>query len=79
MVIFKVKKNMIHFMYVKKLIIKFLVPLSIQSLYFLNPKIQASLDILCGCTAQIVSDLVGNTEERFSDEAAQIYKFAVNA
>ena len=34
------------------------------SLYFLNPKFQASRRF-CDCTARFVSDLVGNPEDRF--------------
>ena len=37
----------------------------------LSPKFQASSH-LCGCTARIVSDLVGNPEDRFSHNEAQI-------
>ena len=33
------------------------------------------LAIFCGCTARFVSDLVGNSEERFSHNEAQIYKY----
>ena len=47
----------------------------VQSLYFLNPKFQAS--IFCGCTARFVSDLVGNPEDRFShNEAHSIFEFS---
>ena len=43
----------------------------VQSLNYLNPKFQASrLTIFCGCTAQFVSDLVGNPEDRFSHNEA---------
>ena len=31
-----------------------------------------SLTILCGCTAWSVSDLVGNPEDRFSQNEAQL-------
>ena len=31
------------------------------------------LTILCGCTARFVSDLVGNPEDRFSHNEAQIW------
>ena len=30
------------------------------------------LDIICGCTARFVSDQVGNPEDRFSHNEAQI-------
>ena len=43
----------------------------IQFFYFLNPN-SKPLVIFCGCTAQFVSDLVENTEDRFSHDAAQI-------
>ena len=42
----------------------------IQSLYFLNLKFQAS--IFCSCTAHFVSDLVGNPEDKFSQDAAHL-------
>ena len=45
-------------------------------LYFINPKFQASSHLLCDCTAQFVSDLVGNPEDQFSHNEAQImYSF----
>ena len=40
--------------------------------YFLNPKFQAYIAIFYGCTALLVSDLVGNHEDRFSRDAALI-------
>ena len=43
----------------------------VKFLYFLNPKFQAST-IFCGCTAWFVSDLVENTEDRFSHNQAQL-------
>ena len=43
----------------------------VKFLYFLNPKFQAST-IFCGCTAWFVSDLVENTEDRFSHNEAQL-------
>ena len=33
-----------------------------------------SLAIFCGCTARFVSDLVGNTKDRFSDVCGSNYK-----
>ena len=36
----------------------------VQSLNFLNPKFQV---IFCGCTAWLVSDLVGKPSDRFSE------------
>ena len=42
-----------------------------QSLYFLNRNF-TPLAILCGCTARLVSDLVGKPEVRFSCVAAHI-------
>ena len=33
--------------------------------------------LLCGCTARFVLDLVGNPEDRFSHNEAQIFWFAV--
>ena len=36
-------------------------------------KIFKPLAIFCGCTAWFVSDLVGNPEDRFSHNEAQIY------
>ena len=35
------------------------------------------LAILCDCTARFVSDLVGNPEDRFSHNEAQIEEFKV--
>ena len=35
------------------------------------------LAILCGCTAQFVSDLVGNPKDRFSHKEAQITHFCL--
>ena len=46
----------------------------VQSLYFLNPNFK-HLAIFCGCTAWFVSDLVGNPEDRFSHNEAQIRLF----
>ena len=43
----------------------------VQSLYFLNPKFQASSH-LCGCIARFVSDLVGNPEDKFSHNEAHL-------
>ena len=44
----------------------------VQSIYFLNPKFQASINSqFCGCTARFVSDLVRNTKERLSRDTAQ--------
>ena len=45
----------------------------VQSLYFLNPKFQVSSH-LSGCTARFVSDLVGNPEDWFSHNEAQMSK-----
>ena len=44
----------------------------VQPLYFINPKFQAPIDIFCGCTARFMSDLVGNPEDRFSHDAAEL-------
>ena len=43
----------------------------------LNPKLQASIALFCGCTALFASDLVGNLEERFSLDAAQLVQVYV--
>ena len=43
----------------------------VQSIYFLNTKFQASSQ-MCGCRARFVWDLVGNPENRFSQNEAQI-------
>ena len=43
----------------------------VQSLYLLNRNFE-SLAIFCACTAQFVSDLVGNPEDGFSHDAAHI-------
>ena len=41
----------------------------VQSLYFLNRNAKP-LAIFRGCSTQLVSDLVGNLEDRFSHDAA---------
>ena len=48
----------------------------VRSLYFLNPNFKP-LAIFCSCTAWCVSDLVGNTEDRFSHNEAHFnfYKY----
>ena len=46
---------------------------TIPLLYIPNFK---PLAILCGCTARFVSDLVGNSEDRFSHNEAQMSVFA---
>ena len=43
----------------------------VQSLYFINRNFKL-LNIFCGCTAWLVSDLVGNLEDRFSHNEAHI-------
>ena len=43
----------------------------VQSLYFLNMKFE-HLAFLCDSTAWFVSDLVGNPEDRFSHNEAQV-------
>ena len=43
----------------------------VQSLYFLNRNFK-HLDIFCGCTAWFVWDLVGNPDDRFSQNEAQV-------
>ena len=44
-----------------------------QSLYFLNPKFQASNQLeTVHCTSRFVSDFVGNPKDKFSHDAAQI-------
>ena len=48
----------------------------VQSLYFLNPKFQASSHH-CGCTARFVWDLVGNPEDRFSHNETHIIRALV--
>ena len=44
---------------------------TVPSLFYLNPKFQA-LAIFCGCTARFVSDLVGNPEDRVSQNEAHL-------
>ena len=44
----------------------------VQSLYYLNPKFQASIAIFCGCTAPFVWDLVENPEDQFSHNKAHL-------
>ena len=43
----------------------------IKLLFYLNPKVQAS-SLVYDCTAWFMSDLVENTDDRFSRIAAQI-------
>ena len=50
---------------VQRLFFRFIV----QQLFFLNI---LPLTILCGCTAQFLSDLVKNPEERFSHDVAHM-------
>ena len=65
-------KTQISFAVTAKLISAFVFATRIvQSLFFLSPKFQR-LAIFCGCTARFVSDLVGNPEDRFSHNEAQI-------
>ena len=45
-----------------------------QSLYFPNLKFQASIHFY-SCTAQFVSDLVGNPEDRRSQDMAKLLFF----
>ena len=65
-------KAQISFAVTAKLISAFVFAIQIvQSLYCLYPKFQAS-----GCTAQFVSDVVGNPEDRFShNEALMIHQY----
>ena len=50
------------------------------SLYFLYPKFHASTThIICDRTARLVSELVGNPEDRFSRDAAHISRFPVTS
>ena len=45
-----------------------LLPIKIRNLNFKPPA------IFCGCTARIMSDLVGNPEDRFSHNEAHMIK-----
>ena len=66
-------KTQISFAVISKLISAFVFATRIvQFLYFLNPKFQASSH-LRNCTGQFVSDMVVNSEDRFSRVAAHIY------
>ena len=47
-----------------------------QSLFFLYPKFQASNN-LCSCTDRVVSDMVGNSKERFSCVASHFLLLSV--
>ena len=68
-------KTQISFAVTAKLISPFVFATWIvQSLYFLNPKFQASSHLLW-LTAHFVSDLVGNPEDRFSHNKAHISTF----
>ena len=44
----------------------------VQSLYFLQPKFQASLAFFCGCTSRCLLELVRNPEDRFSHDKAHL-------
>ena len=66
------KKPQISFAVTAKLISAFVFATWIvQSLYYLNSKFKP-LAVFCGCTARPVSDLVGEPEDRFSQNEAQI-------
>ena len=68
-------KTQISFAVIAKLISDFFFATRIeQSLYFLNTKFNP-LAIFCDCTARFVSALVGNPEDRFSHNEAQIFLF----
>ena len=68
----KKKKTQISFAVTAKLISAFVFATGIvQSFYFLNPKYQASWDFLW-LHSLLVSDLVGNPEDRFSHVGAHI-------
>ena len=63
----------ISFAVTVKLISAFVFTIQIvQSLYYLNPKFQASSYVFCDCTARFVSNRVGNPEDRFSHNEAHI-------
>ena len=63
-------KTQISFAVIAKLISVFVFATQIvQSIHFLNPKIQA-LVIFCDCAARFVSDLVGSPEDLFSHNEA---------
>ena len=50
----------------------------LQSLFFLNPKFQASsYYISCSCTARFVSNIVGDPEDRFSHDVTHYYNYNV--
>ena len=49
----------------------------VQSLYFLNPKYFKPLVIFIDCTAWFVSYLVGNLEDRFSHNEAQLLQILI--
>ena len=65
-------KTQISFAVTAKLIRAFVFATRIvQSFYFLNPKFQASSHLL-RLYSLFVSDLVGNPEDRFSDNEAHL-------
>ena len=67
------KQTQISFAVTAKLISAFVFATRIvQSLYFLYIRNFKPLAILCGCTARFVSNLVGNPEDRFSHNEAQL-------
>ena len=68
-------KAQISFEVTPKLIIAFVFTTQIvQSLFFLNPKFQVSSHLLwLYSLVNFVSDLVGNPEDRFSRDAAQLF------
>ena len=66
-------KTQISFEVTAKLISAFIFAIRmVQSLYYLNPKFQASSHLLW-CTARFVWDLVGNPEDRFSHNEAHLW------
>ena len=72
LVAYATTKTQISFAVTAKLISVFVFATWIvQSLFYLNPKFQAS-SYLCGFTAWFVSDLVGNPEDRFSHNETQM-------
>ena len=65
-------KMQISFAVTAKLISAFVFAIRIvKSRYYLNPKFKP-LAIFCDCTARFVWDLVGNREDRFSQNEAQM-------
>ena len=67
------RRSALHAVTVKLISVFVFATQIVQSLFFQNPKFQASSHLLWLYTAWFVSDLVGNPEDRFSYDAAHLF------